>query len=230
MRYGVLVCALLMLGSAGAQAGLLAPEDFAAAHYLPPPPDAAISAREMKELRAIAARSTADERAIAKRDAQNETPSIFNEAAGFDLATMPQTFQLLTLVGEEEEDDTKDAKAYFHRDRPYAAEPSIKTCTPVKPGKAANSYPSGHATRAFSMGVVLAALMPDRSQAILARAAQYAERRLVCGVHYRSDIVAGQQFGTVLALKLMQNPQFRKQMAAAHAELEAMHPNSSARR
>ena len=68
------------------------------------------------------------------------------------------------------------------------------------------------------------------AQAILAHAAQYAERRLVCDVHYRSDIVAGQQFGTVLALKLMQNPQFRSRMAAARAELEAMHPNSSALR
>jgi acid phosphatase (class A) len=172
-------------------------------------------------LRGIAARSTAEDRALAARDAKDETPDLFNSAVGFDLATMPQTFKLLTLVGDEEEDDTKDAKAYFHRDRPYAAEPSIKTCTPVKPGKAANSYPSGHATRAFSMGVVLAALMPAKSQAILARATQYAERRLICGVHYRSDIVAGQQFGTVLALKLMDNRAFQDQMAKAQAELRA---------
>ena len=221
MRYGLLVCTALMLGSATAQSALLAPEDFAAGHFLPPVPDAATTSREMDELHAIAARSTADDRAIAKRDAENETPTIFNDAAGFDLATMPQTFKLLTLVGEEEEDDTKDAKAYFHRDRPYAAEPSIKTCTPVKPGKAANSYPSGHATRAFSMALVLADLLPAKSQAILARAAQYAERRLVCGVHYRSDIVAGQQFGTVLALKLMGNPVFQAQLVKARDELRA---------
>jgi acid phosphatase (class A) len=220
MRYGLLVCAAIMLGTANAQAGLLAPGEFAAGRYLPPPPDAATTSREMDELHAIAARSTADDRAVAKRDAENETPTIFNDAAGFDLASSPQTFKLLTLVGDEEEDDTKDAKAYFHRDRPYAAEPAIKTCTPVKPGKAANSYPSGHATRAFSMGVVLSALMPAKSQVILARSAQYAERRLVCGVHYRSDIVAGQQFGTILALRLMEKPEFRTLMAAAQAELK----------
>jgi hypothetical protein len=40
-------------------------------------------------------------------------------------------------------------------------------------------------------------------------------------VHYRSDIVAGQQFGTILALKLMQNPVFRAQMDLAKAELRA---------
>ena len=220
MRYGLLFCAAMALGSAGAQAGMLAPGEFAAGRYLPPPPDAIVTHREMDELHAIAARSTAEDRAVAKRDAENETPTIFNDAAGFDLSGSPQTFKLLTLVGDEEEDDTKGAKAYFHRDRPYAAEPAIKTCTPVKPGKAANSYPSGHATRAFSMGVVLASLVPARSQEILARASQYAERRLICGVHYRSDIVAGQQFGTVLALKLMQKPEFQALMTAAQAELK----------
>ena len=230
MRYGLLVCAALALGSAGAQAGLLAPSEFTAGRYLPPPPDAATTSREMDELHAIAARSTADDRAVAKRDAENETPTIFNDAAGFDLASSPQTFKLLTLVGDEEEDDTKDAKAYFHRDRPYAAEPAIKTCTPVKPGKAANSYPSGHATRGFSMGVVLASLMPAKSQDILARASQYAERRLVCGVHYRSDIVAGQEYGTLLALRLMQNPAFKAQMEAARKELAAAHPELAAAR
>jgi membrane-associated phospholipid phosphatase len=111
------------------------------------------------------------------------------------------------------------AKAYFHRNRPYASDPSLKTCTPIKPGKAANSYPSGHASLAYSMGVVLASLIPDKSQAILARASVYAEHRLVCGVHFRSDIAAGQQFGTVLALRLMQNSQFQSQMTLAQAEL-----------
>ena len=93
MRYGFLVCAGLMLGAVPVQAGMLAPEDFAAGHYLPPPPDAATTAREMDELRAIAARSTPADRTQAKQDAENETPTIFNDAAGFDLASTPQTLQ-----------------------------------------------------------------------------------------------------------------------------------------
>ena len=80
------------------------------------------------------------------------------------------------------------------------------------------------------MGVVLASLMPAKSQDILARASQYAERRLVCGVHYRSDIVAGQEYGTLLALRLMQNPAFKAQMEAARKELAAAHPELAAAR
>ena len=41
------------------------------------------------------------------------------------------------------------------------------------------------------MGVVLASLLPDKAQAILQRASVFAENRLICGVHFRSDIVAG---------------------------------------
>jgi len=223
MRIAVLVSALALSWSVSAQAGLLESQQFDPSHFLPPAPaqDSARTQTELAELRAIAASSGAEEKAAAAKDAKDETPDIFNGVIGFDIATMPETNKLLTMVAEEEDTDSKVAKAYFHRIRPYSADPSLKTCEPIKPGKAANSYPSGHATLAFSMGVVLAELLPAKSQAILARSGQYAERRLVCGVHYRSDIVAGQQFGTILALRLMENPAFRAQMEKARAELRA---------
>jgi len=220
MRYAVLILAL-GLCPLSAQAALLSPSEVDASRYLPPPPatGSVDEKAEFQELKAIAARSTPEEMAAAAHDAKDETPDIFNRAIGIDATTKPETFKLLTMVMEEEDGDTKGAKAYFHRLRPYSVDPSIKTCEPVKPGKAANSYPSGHSSLAFSMGVVLASLIPEKSQAILARASEYAEHRLVCGVHYRSDIVAGQQFGTILALRLMQNPTFRAQMDRARAEL-----------
>jgi hypothetical protein len=226
MRTAVLVSALSLCWSVSAQAGLLQPGEYDPSHFLPPPPaqGSAMTQKELAELRAIAASSSAEEKAAAAKDAKDETPDIFNSVIGFDIATMPETNKLLTMVAEEEDSDSRVAKAYFHRLRPYSADPSLKTCEPVKPGKAAklNSYPSGHATLAFSMGVVLADLLPAKSQAILARSGQYAERRLVCGVHYRSDIVAGQQFGTILALRLMENPAFRAQMEKAQSELRAV--------
>ena len=221
MRPATLILALGLIYPLGAQAALLSPAEIDASRFLPPPPSAGSvdEKAEFQELKAIAARSTPEELTQAAHDAKDETPDIFNAALGFDIAAKPQTFKLLSMVVEEEDVDTKGPKAYFHRVRPYSADPSIKTCEPVKPGKAANSYPSGHSSLAFSMGVVLASLVPEKSQAILARSAEYAEHRLVCGVHYRSDIVAGQQFGTILALRLMQNPTFLAQMDLARAEL-----------
>jgi acid phosphatase (class A) len=223
MKRIVLACGLLLGISATAQAGLLDPAAVDASRFLPPPPadGSADNKAEFDELKAIAARSTPAEVAAATHDAMDEKFDLFNGAVGFDLTTLPETSKLLTMVGDEEETDTKPAKKYFHRIRPYSADPSIKTCELTMPGKAANSYPTGHASLAFSTGVVLADLLPARSQAIMARAFEYAENRLVCGVHFRSDIVAGQQFGTILALKLMDNPVFQAQMAKARTELAA---------
>jgi acid phosphatase (class A) len=223
MKSATLILCFGLAFPLAANAGLLEPSQVDASRLLPPPPGSGSveEKAEFAELRAIAARSSAEMRAVAKHDAEDETPDIFNAAIGFDVAHLPATFKLLQMVVDEEDGDTKAAKAYFHRERPYSSDPSLKTCTPVKPGKAANSYPSGHSSLAFSMGVVLASLVPERSQAILARASEYAEHRLVCGVHFRSDIAAGQQFGTVLALRLMENPQFQSQMTLARAELRA---------
>lgn len=224
MKIHALVMTAALVCSGAAQAAMLAPGQIDGAHLLPPPPAAASQqARdEMAELKAIAARSTPDQIAFAARDAKDEHPDMFNSALGFDIGKYPVTSALLNSVAEEEEADSKPAKNYFHRMRPYAADKSLKTCVPVKPGKSIySSYPSGHATLAFAMAEVLAALIPDKAQAILARASQFAENRLVCSVHYRSDIAAGQQFGTIMALRLMDLPAFQTKMDAARAELRA---------
>src|SRR5262249_35932926 len=115
------------------------------------------------------------------------------------------------------------AKKFFHRARPYTVDSSLHSCAKDASKPAYTSYPSGHATVAYAMGVVLASLIPAHAQEILARSSDFAESRLVCGVHFRSDIVAGEAFGTVLALKLMQNANFKSEYSAAATELRNHH-------
>jgi acid phosphatase (class A) len=71
------------------------------------------------------------------------------------------------------------------------------------------------------MAVVLADLAPDKAPALLARAEDYAESRMVCGMHFRADIVAGQVLGTAVGQDLLHSPAFRADRAAAAAELRA---------
>jgi acid phosphatase (class A) len=76
---------------------------------------------------------------------------------------------------------------------------------------------------AYATAGILVRLQPAKAQAILARAADYSENRLVCGAHFRRDIVAGQALGTLLAAELMEKPAFRAEFDAAQAELRAAH-------
>jgi acid phosphatase (class A) len=231
MRFAglVLLAGLAFAGPADARdaTALLKPAEVDASLLLPPPPapGSPRALAEIVELKDIAAHRTQAELEQAARDDKDETGAFFASAIGpgFDLAKLPATAAMLADVGATEDAVSKDAKKFFHRDRPWIIIADWQTCSPHKPGPAQNSYPSGHATIVYSMGVVLASLMPDRAQAILERASVFAENRLVCGVHFRSDIVAGQALGTVIALDLMRNADFRKEFDAAAAELTAAH-------
>jgi acid phosphatase (class A) len=75
----------------------------------------------------------------------------------------------------------------------------------------------------YSAAAVLANLMPGNAQVILARASDYAESRLVCGVHYRGDVDASQVLGNVVVARLMAKPAFVAEVEAARAELTAAH-------
>jgi len=218
-----LACVLV---APAAATSFLTAEQVDAGLLLPPPPanDSPREAAELAELKAIAAQRTPAEFAAATADAKDETGDWFASAIGpgFDFAKLPVTAHLLADIGETEDVVAKGAKKYFQRDRPWTVAPDLETCTPKKPGPAKNSYPSGHATRAFAMGVTLAHLMPAKAQPILARAELYGEERLICGVHFRSDIVAGEALGTAIALQLQLSPDFRKEYDAAAAELTAV--------
>jgi acid phosphatase (class A) len=76
---------------------------------------------------------------------------------------------------------------------------------------------------AYTFGVVLAALVPEKSQAILTRSAEYAYSREVCGDHYHSDVEAGHVLGTTVGILLLKNPSLKPEIDAAKAELLAAH-------
>ncbi|HWD26827.1 MAG TPA: phosphatase PAP2 family protein [Rhizomicrobium sp.] len=204
----------------------LTAQDLDAMQIIPPPPEPGSprATAELDELHAIAAKTDPAALERATRDANDQTGAFYASVLGpaFDLTRLPKTAKLLADVGASDDAVAKPAKDFFHRDRPYIVDPKLKTCTPVKPGPAATSYPSGHSTVGYSMGIVLAAVLPAKAQAILTRARQYAENRLVCGMHFRADIVAGEALGTAIALKLEQSPEFAAQMNAARAELAAV--------
>jgi hypothetical protein len=200
---------------------LLSQADLDPGTLLPAPPaTGSVQAQaEMAELHAMeGARSEADVEA-AKHDSETKNASIFADAIGprFDLARLPATRMLMEAVRETEKDTANRGKAEFRRPRPWIVDPALKTCS--RDDEPLSSYPSGHTTMAFSMGAVLARLVPSKAPAIMARAAVYAQSRIVCEQHFRSDVTAGQSLGLIVAERLMTKPRFQRLFAAAKEEL-----------
>ncbi len=139
--------------------------------------------------------------------------------AGFDLKGMPATAELLSIVQDDASLAATAAKKLFARKRPWAVDATIPTCDPDD--KPLTSYPSGHATLGFSLGMTLAALIPERSQAFMARASEYAHSREVCGSHYASDTRASQALAAAFVTALLKDPEFRQKFDAAKTELRA---------
>lgn len=218
------VAVLCFVQPAVAETGYLSPAQFDPAVLLPPPPadGSTAQAAELAELHRIETARTASAFARADADAKNETITMFAETLGpsFDTAKLPATTHLFARIAVDEEAISKKLKLYFHRNRPYVVDRTLHHCGHGTPLAAQTSYPSGHASVAYVMGAVLAKLVPDHAQAILTRSAEFAETRLICCVHYRSDVEAGHVVGMLIAQKLTENPDFRSEYEAARMELQ----------
>lgn len=80
------------------------------------------------------------------------------------------------------------------------------------------SYPSGHASGMELQARILAELFPDKTDALLQRARQIADSRVVAGVHYASDTEAGLTLGDLVFNELKKKGAFEKDLTAAAAK------------
>jgi undecaprenyl-diphosphatase len=62
------------------------------------------------------------------------------------------------------------------------------------------SFPSGHTITAFSVAITLGHFYPDLLLGLLFCAASVAASRILLGMHFLSDVVAGAAIGAILAL------------------------------
>lgn len=221
-----LLLALAVLGAlswtaaAPAAESYLTPGQIDLLRLLPPPPaeGTAQAAAEMAEVVAFEAARTPARAAQARADVAEGPFDMFGAVLG--PAPAPGRLPLLTALfertAETEEVATAPVKRAYARVRPYQANPALRPAAPPSRG---GSYPSGHATRSRLAAIVLAAMLPERRDALFARAADYAESRVIAGLHFRSDILAGMAAGTAVAAVLFNDPAFAADFAGARREL-----------
>ena len=189
----------------------------------PQPRGSAAEAAELAELHVIQANRTPERLRQAQWDQDHQNWTLFVSTLGpqFDLAKLPATAKVLAMVQRDNTAVVQSAKASFHRMRPWAADPSLQGCAIGPKENPYSSYPSGHADVGYALGVALAYLMPQKAQAILARAGDYAFSRQVCEMHFPSDTAAAQALATALTYDMLQNPKMQADLDASRVELKA---------
>ena len=67
------------------------------------------------------------------------------------------------------------------------------------------SYPSGHTTYGYMGSILLAVLVPDRYQQMIARGAEYGNDRILMGAHYAMDVLGGRTLASYDLAHLLAN-------------------------
>lgn len=81
------------------------------------------------------------------------------------------------------------------------------------------AYPSGTTLYGSVGGILLANMLPEKSFEIYERADEFSHARVVIGVHYPTDLIAGKLAATVIAAALFRSPQFVADLDEARTEL-----------
>ena len=214
----------------GRAIGYLAPSALPDSLALVPAPPAAGSAaleHDQQVMRAALALAGTPRFEQARRDANLDFPFAAGTFAcalgvGIDAQRTPATWRLLRRTLADAAASTRSAKEHHQRPRPFVQN-GAPTCTPEdEAGLRGNgSYPSGHAAIGWTWALLLAQAAPERTDALLTRGRSYGENRLVCNVHWNSDILQGRFLGSGTFARLQSDPAYRADMAAATTELVA---------
>jgi acid phosphatase (class A) len=193
----------------------------------PPPPGSAALALDQEISRAdLALRSTPRwnldaEDAVLAFPAAADTYSC---SLGVRITALdtPHLYMLMRRAKVDASASTKRAKEHYMRARPFAVN-GQPSCTPKdEPDLRKNgTYPSGHAAIGWAWALILAEIAPEQADAILARGEAIAQSRVICNVHWDSDVIEGRFMGAATVAVLHSNPAFVADLQSANAKLAA---------
>ncbi|MBW1812064.1 MAG: phosphatase PAP2 family protein, partial [Deltaproteobacteria bacterium] len=215
----------------GILAGYLQPEALPnSLALIPSPPSegsAALALDEEVSRKSLALRGT-PRWELAIEDANLMFPQAagtFSCALGVPITEQdtPHLYMLLRRTLADAGLSTYTAKNHYQRTRPFMVNKE-PTCTPdeeehlMKDG----STPSGHTATGWAWALILCEIAPEQTDAILARGRAFGESRVICNVHWHSDVIEGRFMGAAAVARLHADPVFRADLEAARAELAAV--------
>lgn len=156
----------------------------------------------------------------------------FSEAFGAEISKQgtPEIYKLVYKTINDASLGTRQAKDYYMRMRPFMfyGEPSL-TPDDEKALSKNGSYPSGHTSIGWAAALVLAEINPGRQDEILKRGFEYGQSRVICGVHYQSDVDAGRVVAAAVVARLHADDGFARQMEKAKKEFKKLEKSGKAK-
>ncbi|HET8699599.1 MAG TPA: phosphatase PAP2 family protein [Gammaproteobacteria bacterium] len=194
--------------------------------FLPPPPavGSPLGIADVAIFKATRALENGPRWALATSDNNIDRKSLlgdFSCALGLDLATLepPAITRLIARSSADLFGVIGKAKDRYQRPRPFVTEEGPVCIVPSEAFAKSGSYPSGHSATGWLYALLLAEIDPDNADAIMARGRAYGESRVVCGVHYESDIEYGRVTAATLVAALHGTAEFQVDVVAARTEL-----------
>jgi acid phosphatase (class A) len=196
---------------------------------LPPPPALGSAAEELDQ--EVARRALSMQGSDRFKQATTDADLSFPDAAGafscalgigITEADTPTLYRMLRRVLTDAGRATGKAKDKYRHARPFMMDYQ-PTCTPKDEDalRANGSYPSGHTSAGWAWAEVLAEIAPDRAEQILERGRAFGESRIVCNVHWTSDVMEGRIVAAATVVRLHANADFLADLPQAKKEIEA---------
>jgi acid phosphatase (class A) len=214
-------------GTKGKIPGYLAPDAVPdSAAIIPPPPAEGSTAHRLDQeisLHSLGLKGS-PHWDLAAEDADLEFPEAFSCALNARITgkDAPRLYRLMQRAMVDVSRSVAGAKVAYGRPRPFMVN-GKPTCSPKFDGILSRngSYPSGHSAIGWAWALILAEIAPDRANAILARGRKFGQGRVVCNVHWQSDVDEGRTVGAAVLARLHAETTFREDLEAARSELAA---------
>ncbi len=135
----------------------------------------------------------------------------------------PRLYMLLRRTLTDAGLSTYAAKDHYKRTRPFGVnKEAICAADERKTYVEDGSYPSGHSAVGWAWALILTEISPGDTDAILARGRAFGDSRLVCNVHWQSDVTEGRFMGASAVARLHADQTFRADLKAAKSEFDAV--------